>query len=354
MAETSASDVPDGVSGFLLKWKDGLVFLSSIAAISYTVGYTITSMHFQKYHIHNPTLIHARYLSVGVCFFFILAVTFVPGCYLKSIQKSLALSWMRSRQGRDRWLLRAFLRRDVSQRGDLQTHEAAANRLAHLQTHLDRCLVRMTVFSLSVVCSLGVILLLSTQLTLEWNQFRHVQISVAWLWFYGWRLLIGWYLSVFLSGALLREIMDGTLIGQRMSIIPPALGLAGAWSVVLLLVLFASESYASYIYAQINEAWGGGQEVQVQLILDPAQADKKPPIPLEGSSRSVSISVEMLEQTDKSYVVLVRRYDAKEQRHYKEAVELDKTIVKGTLFEYSGVFREPKWMLPSKPESMKH
>lgn len=123
--------------------------------------------------------------------------------------------------------------------------------------------------------------------------------------------------------------------------------LATAWGLVVLLILYASESYASYLYAGINQTWGGGQGVQVQLILDESVV-KAQSIPVQDVSRRLSIPVLLLEQTDKTYIVLVYHKDRTGRTEFKEAIEIDKTIVKGTLYDYTFAFREPPWNVPMR------
>ena len=252
--------------------------MGAVAAVAYGAGYIITTMHLSWWFIYNPTLVNGRYVSVGFCFLWIAAATLLPAYYL--IPPLVArIQYQRLRNECLGYLL---------------------------------VLVNLLVLVLSVVgfilLSAVLIGILSVPPVFAWGTLKEMAYS-------GWSLfayeplnmLVGWYGFLLATGVSFQAVVTGGLPGGRVGV------LNSVWTngLIVLLLVLATYRYAISMYPHIIPAVGGGQEAPVQLLFEGKDSDfmrtlvpvETPAIP--GSSPTRSEQVELLEQTDKTYIVLV-------------------------------------------------
>jgi len=247
--------------------------VGAVAAVAYGAGYIVTTMHLYWWFIYNPTLVNGRYVSVGFCFLWIAAVTLLPAYYL------------------------------------IPSLGTGIRRYHGLRQYLYDLLVLVLSVVGLILLSAVLIGILSAPPVFAWGTLKEMAYT-------GWSLiayqpldmLVGWYGFLLATGFLLRAVVTGGLPRTRVGDVPNSVWADG---IIVLLLVLATYRYAISIYPLIIPAVGGGQEVLVQLLFDGKDSDymrtlvpvEAPAIP--GSRPTRSEQVELLEQTDKTYIVLV-------------------------------------------------
>ncbi len=271
-APTAADAAGQSLKRSVQSLKQIATAVGAVAAVAYGAGYIVATMHLYWWFIYNPTLVNGRYVSVGFCFLWIAAVTLLPIYYLIPYFYPII---------RQRHRIRKFSR------------------------YLFELVLSAVVL---LVLSAVLIGILSAPPVFAWDTLKDIVYS-------GWSLfaneplnmLVGWYGFLLATGVLLRAVVTGGLPGTRVGV----LNIMWMDGLIVLLLVLATYRYAISIYPHIIPAVGGGHEVLVQLLFDGKDSDymrtlvpvEAPAIP--GSRPTRSEQVELLEQTDKTYIVLV-------------------------------------------------
>jgi hypothetical protein len=98
-------------------------------------------------------------------------------------------------------------------------------------------------------------------------------------------------------------------------------------SVIALGMTITVITFALFVYPLISVRWGGGAPIKVQFTVDSKQVDIINEL-LQVAPTARTPVVELLDQTDKMYIVLI---DGKTCPQ-KCAVEIDKSLIKGVIY----------------------
>jgi hypothetical protein len=273
--------------------EEALKLVASVGALCYAAGYIIASVNSQQWAIGNLSLLNARYVGVGLCFFLLLALTLVSTHY--------SSHWSLSQDGK---ILPGFV----------------------LMKRIGSMLLYYIVL---VVISLAVIAVLSTGPLWGPETFQILNQVWAIIWSQAFSFLIGWHLVLLMAGltlsALLSRRFSFTLFG-----IPETFWLRGA---VIVLLILAIKTYAFVIYPQINPAFGGGQILDVKLLINESKivaAGQLLPMesdPKTGKALPWSKSVGLLDQNEKLFYLLVPN----EKGAYERGIQISKELVDGVV-----------------------
>ena len=268
--------------------KDVLTVIGGAGAVCYMFGFVIVSIFLQAQGIYDLALFSWRYIGAGVCFFVFSAVAVLPPYD----------AWDRLTRGQERipWRRAAWV--------------------------VPLCLAG------SVLASLFLLGVLAMRLFSDPDTYY----LVGWAWWtattaHPVAFYVGWQLLLFLAGVLLVPAMSGMprdAWRYRRAVF------AGS---VVLLTLVAMKNYVTAIFPLVNPAYGGGQSMQVQLLIEnkPTGLAPRLNLPVEsGGSASDEVTLTgvlwLVDQSEKS--VYVSWNDGAGVPH---TLQLDKAVIRAAI-----------------------
>lgn len=270
-----------------------LKLIGGFGAICYAAGFIIASINSQEYAFGGLTLLSVRYVSVGLCFFLLLALSMLSTYY--SGRFVLVLKG------------RFFPRFPV----------------------FEKVCAMLLLFVLVVLVSVAVIAILSTGtvwepgtlqvMKLAGNRIRSQTIS----------FIVGWHLFLIAAALILSALTNRKPSTATRFAIP-----ADVWliPVMALLLISATKTYASVIYPNINPAFGGGQLLPVKLLISQSKIDEVDQLlPMEADPTTKrklpwSKAVYLIDQNEKVYYVLIQNDQCE-----LHGIQINKELVNGVI-----------------------
>lgn len=349
--------------------KDTITALAGVAGIGYAAGFMVVSSSLMIWGITDLTLVKARYVSVGFLFIIHVTIVLAPAFLfaLKFIHETFGNMQPQLADASTSALLNpapANLEENsslstVSQESSLRQEDSPIDDSPALVSDtqetnvttrsftflrflrriftfskfykgLSPLLLILLIFCFTILLSLILLYLTSTDVWTEgrslyfWNFLSEKK----------WRLLLFWYIPLFVGGLLLPLFVIKISQQRWLLSIASKLLLIGG---ILLVFLFAVRTYASEIYPRTTPALGGGDFYLVKFTTGADKAKTLAPL-MYLESEYKPKWVWLLDQSDKSYFVLILPNGCDDKAsafdvdlYRMRAVEVPKSLVDGVI-----------------------
>jgi hypothetical protein len=288
------------------RFKDTITILGGVGALAYAAGFIVVTLNLQIWGFWNTSLASPRYISVGLAVILFLSFSVLPAYYC-------LLNCLHGWSTRPAWNLASTV----------------------------ACLV-------AIVC-VPVCLTLIASTQPPWSQESLTLIRLTWinLWAGRWSLLM-WSICTFLLASILHVIGGNTPCSDWVNKHKPLI-----LALSILLIFLAIRAYTVGIYPNVNPAYGGGQIIQIQFVIDEKEKRVMEDLRIPFDTDCVSMPVGFLAESEKTVFILIEDKNPEEaipgaenkvnedsSPNYNRAAQIDKSIVKA-------IFWAPA--IPAKP-----
>ncbi len=363
---------PRDIKSLLEPWHSMLSSILSLAGLIYAIGFIVVSNSLLRYGISDFSLLQARYITTGVVFVFMLAVSAYPAYYASPLL--LEFLWKRL----PKWLSADTPPLFVTTKPELSATDTTKSTVSQPPAESPTSAVTRMRRPSDIAAETRPVLVMPKQsraseviyvdpdkvssqlIPILWNvpstlrpllawgaavalillinggslaiftflstlpQFEPAPISVA-FWQRFWNIFVTawpWYVVCMLFGALSNLVIQGVPEGWRLLKIPNRF-----WAIVGLglLLIWLVPLYVYQLYPRLSPILGGGKTTTVQLIAyDNADATLARLIPLDPNSGK-TVEVELIDENDKVLFVLVKNSSSQQF----DAIRISKDLVAG-------------------------
>jgi hypothetical protein len=328
-------------------WKDIFSSVIGLGAMFYAVGFVISTTRLIAFGVNDFSLLKARYIAAGVLFIMLTAFTIYPAyIVLLNLLRWLILKLLPRLEQLPRPVstlakfLSRFLHRDetpalqvqenrllsrMGLRQVWQTGRKATDELAVNMSRAFAIFLAFTFFSMLILLLLarpGLFTGGKDVLGVAESIWQFISSNLIWY--------LIWYISCWIIALVFALVLPWNWqLGNLSRLFWGTTG-------ILLIALLMIPIYAQQIYPQISPAFGGGKPATVELVTDDKSAvtlsQLVPMQPRASDQPATSLPVELLDENDTAYFLLVTESAVPPLKPETHAVKVEKDLVQGIVY----------------------